>query len=158
MLNNQCLTELNEAQRGQYRGQSIVTVNQQFNLLEHYSARDNIALPAYLHKRKLADQQIDSMSDMLGIRQCLDLPTSVLSGGQQQRVAIARALLCDPVLLLMDEPTGNLDEENTQNFIGLLARIRQEQGVSMVMITHDPSLKTVGNVHAQLENGVLSHV
>lgn len=114
-------------------------VFQTFELIPNLSARENILLPAEVAgRRQEAESRLEDLASGLGIENRLGHRPKQLSGGQRQRVAIARALINDPVVVLADEPTGNLDSETGQEVLGLLRRGVDERGWTVVMVTHDP--------------------
>jgi len=114
-------------------------VFQGFELIPNLSARENILLPAEVAGRRAeAERTLVALAGALGIEARLSHRPAQLSGGQQQRVAIARALINDPVVILADEPTGNLDTQTGEEVLGLLKRGVKEQGWTVVMVTHDP--------------------
>ena len=122
----------------EYRADSIGMVFQSFNLLPYKTALENVALALYFSDlpRSLRREKATEMLGRLGLSDRLDHRPSDLSGGEQQRVAIARALVKEPQILFADEPTGNLDQENSVQ-IGDLLRQLNEQGLTVVMVTHD---------------------
>lgn len=124
----------------EYRSSSIGFIYQDFNLLENMSVRDNIALPMELQNVNEEDKQekINSIINGLGLEGELDKKARQLSGGQKQRVAIARALVTDSKIILADEPTGNLDRENSDNVFKILKNVAKERLV--VVVTHDDYL------------------
>ena len=117
-------------------------VFQGFNLLKRTSALQNVELPLVYRRvpRKERRERAREALRSVGLSDREDHTPSELSGGQQQRVAIARAIVSQPLLLLADEPTGNLDEARKQDIIELLARLNQEQKITIVMVTHEPDM------------------
>ena len=136
------VSNLSRNQFADIRNRKIGFVFQNFNLLARTSALDNVKMPMlYNHSGSMltSKQQHDKamkMLDMVGISKRADHTPSQLSGGQQQRVAIARALVNDPVLLLADEPTGNLDTRTSCEILGIFQRLNQE-GITVLMVTHE---------------------
>lgn len=122
-----------------FRRRQIGLVYQFYNLVPLLTVRENLALPLLLDGREPAPGQMEGLVEALGLEQKLDAFPAQLSGGQQQRVAIGRALIARPALLLADEPTGNLDTENTVQVMELLRRANRD-GQTIVMITHNPDL------------------
>lgn len=122
-----------------FRRRQIGLVYQFYNLVPLLTVRENLALPLLLDGREPAPGQMEGLVEALGLQEKLDAFPAQLSGGQQQRVAIGRALIARPALLLADEPTGNLDTENTVQVMELLRRANRD-GQTIVMITHNPDL------------------
>ncbi|KCV70559.1 ABC transporter ATP-binding protein [Fonticula alba] len=126
------------------RLRKIGFVFQTFNLLANLSAKENVALPMSLLGKlnaKERDERAKKLLDMVGLRDRVEHLPSELSGGEQQRVAIARALANDPPLLLLDEPTGDLDTRHTIRIMDLLMRLNREHGTTLLMVTHHPDLE-----------------
>jgi putative ABC transport system ATP-binding protein len=132
-------------------------VFQTFELIPNLSARENILLPAEVAGRRTeAEARLTELAQHLGISNRLDHRPKQLSGGQRQRVAIARALINDPVVVLADEPTGNLDSETGQEVLNLLRRGVDERGWTVVMVTHDPKAALMADTILFLRDGRLS--
>lgn len=117
-------------------------VFQGFNLLKRTSALQNVELPLIYRRvpRKERRERAREALNLVGLSDREDHTPAELSGGQQQRVAIARAIVSNPLLLLADEPTGNLDEARKRDIIELLVRLNQERGITIVMVTHESSM------------------
>ena len=129
-------------QLAELRGKHIGFVFQSFNLIATLTALENVELPMMYQgvTRKDRLTKARNLLEQLGVDDRADhLPTE-LSGGEQQRVAIARALVNDPDLLLADEPTGNLDSKTGKQIMELLAKLNEEQGMTVVLVTHDPAV------------------
>jgi putative ABC transport system ATP-binding protein len=139
------LSTLSERQLTELRRTEVGFVFQSFNLLATLSARENIALPASLAGVRPDQAWVDHLAELLGIAHRLDHRPSQLSGGQQQRVAVARALVNHPTIVFADEPTGNLDTKSGATLLALLARIVEDEGQSVVMVTHDPAAAAHGD-------------
>ena len=157
LIEGQNTAQMTEKKCASLRGRHVALVNQAFNLLPNRTACENITLPAYLHNINFSDSAMTTMCTDLGINHLLDRPVVELSGGQKQRIAIARALLCKPKLLILDEPTGNLDQKNTEAFIEHLSHIRQNTDMAILMITHELSLTRIGDQLATLNDGALHY-
>jgi putative ABC transport system ATP-binding protein len=144
-------------------------VFQFFNLLPSLSALENVMLPALI-ARKATDEMRARGKDLLarvGLAEREEHTPSELSGGEQQRVAIARALLLSPAVVLADEPTGNLDSRAGGQILRLMRDLNQDEGVTIVMVTHDPSAAAIadrivflrdGRVHEQVDGGSTERV
>ncbi len=141
-FDGQDLAQLREADVTAIRAKSFGFIFQTFNLIPTLSAQENVEaalVPLHVHTADRRQRAAAALADVgLGDR-LTHLPTE-LSGGQQQRVAIARALVKEPTVLLADEPTGNLDEDTRDEIIGLLEKLWQTRGLTLVLVTHDSSI------------------
>jgi putative ABC transport system ATP-binding protein len=132
------LEHLSDADRAALRKTTVGFVFQKYNLLPTLSAEDNIRIVQYIGNRGTRfGPEFCEILDVLGIADRMKHKPRALSGGQQQRVAIARALVNNPAILLADEPTGNLDSQNTTAVLELLSRLNRQLGQTILMITHD---------------------
>ena len=123
-----------------FRRRKVGLIYQFYNLIPNLTVRHNIELPLKLDKRKINDEALLDIVRKLGIEDKLDSFPSELSGGQQQRVAIARSLIYSPSLVLADEPTGNLDRENSREIIEILKYFNRTLKQTIIVITHDESI------------------
>jgi len=132
---------LNEKQRAVIRNRDIGFVFQSYNLLYSMTARENIEVPLGFAGVGKAERRrrADELMEKLGIADRANHHPGSMSGGEQQRVAIARAIANDPKLILADEPTGNLDDANTAEIMGILKKLNAD-GATIVMVTHDSAL------------------
>ena len=139
LIGGRDVTRLDPQALAQLRNEIIGFVFQSFHLLARTSAVDNVALPLVYRGIRASErrQRAAAMLERVGLAHRLDHRPNQLSGGEQQRVAIARALVTDPQVLLADEPTGNLDTKNGQAVLALLETLNREQGVALVIVTHD---------------------
>ena len=131
---------LNEANRAVFRRRKIGFVFQSFNLIPVLSVEENIKMPALLDHQKVDEEYFKDIIKTLGIENRLKHLPSELSGGQMQRVAIARALVNKPSIILADEPTGNLDSENSREIIEMLKLSIRKYNQTAIIITHDLSI------------------
>jgi len=158
-LNGAEVGSLPETELARIRGEVIGFVFQGFNLLPRMSLLNNVALPLVYQRVGKADRatRAAAVLGQVGLGQLIDsLPTRI-SGGQQQRVAIARALVTRPRLILADEPTGNLDSHTGREIMELLQRIHREQGVSIVLVTHDANVARYAERLIYLKDGLLAY-
>jgi putative ABC transport system ATP-binding protein len=132
------LTTLSERDRTLFRRTSIGFIFQFFNLIPTLTVGENVSMPLELNRfpRIRAGEKAEQMLDAVGLLDRWDTFPEKLSGGEQQRVALARALVHDPLLILADEPTGNLDEETGAQVLALLASLAREQERTLLMVTH----------------------
>ncbi len=130
-------------QRARIRNRQLGFIFQNFNLLSRTSAIENVELPLLYGTRLSAQERrrraIEKL-ELVGLAERLDHHPNQLSGGQQQRVAIARALVNEPSILMGDEPTGNLDSKTSRELIGLMRRLNQEKGITVILVTHDQDI------------------
>ncbi len=139
ILDGQEVSRLNSRELAQVRAQKIGFVFQQFNLLPKLSALSNVKLGLEYAGAEDYKSAMESLTTV-GLADRADHRPTELSGGEQQRVAIARALAKNPPLILADEPTGNLDSKAGEEIINMLTALHAEQGITLVMITHDPGI------------------
>jgi len=152
------ITRRKEKGLSQIRCRKIGFVFQFYNLIPKMPALDNVQLPMIFAKtpQKLRRAKAEKLLKSVGLESRLQHTPSELSAGEQQRVAIARALANDPVMVLMDEPTGNLDDENTLNIMRLLERLNNETKQTFILTTHNVSLTRYANKVYFLQNGTLT--
>jgi len=148
---------LSESARANLRNRALGFVFQFHHLLPEFSALENVAMPLWLRgqSRKQAAVQAKEVLDRVGMSARFEHRPSELSGGERQRVAIARALAGEPRVLLMDEPTGNLDRENAKRVIDLIEQLNQQTGSALVVVTHDPGIADHMDRQLQLVGGKL---
>ena len=147
------ITKLSEDQVSEIRRKSIGIIFQSFYLIPNYSAVENIALTLELNKFKNPEKEAKQLLDRFGLSHRFNNLPSQLSGGEQQRVAIARAIAMKPELILADEPTGNLDTENSLMISDILFKYVKEEGSSLIMVTHDPKLANKAKRKIKIKDG-----
>ncbi|MGE4251931.1 MAG: ABC transporter ATP-binding protein, partial [Parvibaculaceae bacterium] len=136
------VTSLGRDQRALLRRNFLGFVFQGYNLLARTTAIENVELPLIyrgLPKRERRERAIEALH-LVGLKDREHHTPAQLSGGQQQRVAIARAIVTDPLVLLADEPTGNLDTQRSHEIMELLTRLNDERGLTIIMVTHEPDM------------------
>jgi ABC-type lipoprotein export system ATPase subunit len=154
-VDGQELRELDDRALSRFRSQTVGFVFQHFNLLEHLDALHNVALPAFFgrHDERQALARAAEVLTRVGLQDKLGSLPGQLSGGQKQRVAIARALFTRPRLILCDEPTGNLDTTTGAQIIALFERLNQEDGLTVLVVTHEDFLFKNASLVVRLEDG-----
>ncbi len=151
------LDEMSEDELAAWRGEHVGIVFQFFQLLPTLTALENTMLPMdFAHRASVADRAIAARAklDLVGLADRADHFPGELSGGEQQRVAIARALACDPLLLVADEPTGNLDTETASAMLDVLDAVNR-RGTTVVYVTHDPALTTRAGRTVTIRDGTV---
>ena len=150
------VANMNSSQRAKIRGDRIGFVFQSFNLIDDFTVLENIALPLKYRGDSLQKRQTRAQIclEKVGLSDKAQLFPSQLSGGQQQRISIARALAGDSGIMLVDEPTGNLDSKNGDAVMALLQDLNQ-QGTTIVLVTHDPRYADMAQRNIQLSDGMI---
>ena len=155
-FNNNDLTNLSEDKISEIRRKNIGIVFQSFYLIPNYSALENVALTLELNKFRNPNSQAKELLYRFGLKNRFNNLPSQLSGGEQQRVAIARAIAMKPELILADEPTGNLDSENSLMISKILFNYVAEEGSSLIMVTHDHKLASKSKRKIKIIDGKIS--
>jgi putative ABC transport system ATP-binding protein len=154
ILDGDNIASLSDGERTRMRKRKIGFVFQKFNLLPTLSARSNIAIAQEISGINGHDPAFfQRITDLLGLTKRLDHRPNELSGGEQQRVALARALINKPAVVLADEPTGNLDSENSAIVLKMLRQSNQELGQTVLMITHNPEAASYGDRIIHMRDG-----
>ena len=158
LLDGRDVSDLSDDELSAIRNRQIGFVFQGFNLLARTSAVENVELPLlYAHDRPVstAERRRRAMAALaaVGLQDRAEHHPNQLSGGQQQRVAIARALLNDPAMLFADEPTGNLDSRTSVEVMDIFQRLKDERGITIVLITHEPQVAEYGSRIIRFKDG-----
>lgn len=147
------ISQLNETALAIFRRCQIGLVYQFYNLIPILTVEENLTLPLLLDGKKPDAKTVGNLVNQLGLEQRLQHLPNQLSGGQQQRVSIGRALINNPSLLLADEPTGNLDSENSREIISLLRRFNKQSNQTVIIITHDERIALSADRVIAIEDG-----
>ena len=150
---DQELTKLNEDKVSEIRKKNIGIIFQSFYLIPNYTAVENVSLTLELNKFKNPEKEAKILLERFGLEHRFNNLPSQLSGGEQQRVAIARAIAMKPQLILADEPTGNLDTENSIMISEILFKYVKEEGSSLIMVTHDQKLANKAKRKIKIKDG-----
>jgi ABC-type lipoprotein export system ATPase subunit len=142
-----------------YRAKEIGFIFQAFHLLPTFTALENVQIPMFETDIPAAEREsrATALLKSVGLEYRLHHFPSKLSGGERQRVAIARSLANGPSVLLADEPTGNLDSENTKNILDLIIRLRREKDMTLVLVTHDLNIAGMASRTIQMKDGLIVH-
>jgi putative ABC transport system ATP-binding protein len=151
---------LSETALAAWRSTSVGFIFQFYNLIPVLNARENVELPLLLTglSRKERREHAEMALQVVNLADRMDHYPSELSGGQQQRVAIARAVVTDPLMLMADEPTGDLDRTSAKDILDLICRLNAELGKTIIMVTHDPRAAERAHIIRNLDKGVLNNV
>ena len=153
IFQDQEITSLSEDEVSEIRKKNIGIIFQSFYLIPNYTAAENVALTLELNNFKNPEKEAKILLDRFGLKHRLNNLPSQLSGGEQQRVAIARAIAMRPELILADEPTGNLDTENSIMIANILFKYVKEEGSSLIMVTHDTKLANKAKRKIKIKDG-----
>jgi len=152
VIDSMSVNRLTENELAVFRREKIGFIFQQSHLIPYLTAVENVMLAQYFHSMSDEKEAVDALS-RVGLGHRLTHRPSQLSGGEQQRVCIARALINSPEILLADEPTGNLDRENTKVILELLKKLHSEEHFTIVLVTHDPFVSQWGQRVLTMEDG-----
>ena len=155
LINGEDATKMNRDQRADLRKGTIGFVFQFYALVPTLTAYENVELPMLLMGKKNHKSRVMELLDAVGIADRADHRPDQMSGGQQQRVAVARALASDPLLILADEPTANLDTENGEQVMEIMKKLNEETGTTFVFATHDPRVIKYSKRIVTLQDGLI---
>ena len=156
VINQTDISNLDETALAIFRRRHIGLIYQFYNLIPILTVQENLTLPLLLDGRKPDEKQISTLVKRLGLENRLDHLPNQLSGGQQQRVSIGRALVNNPALMLADEPTGNLDSENSKEIISLLRQFNKDFNQTVIIITHDEKIANSADRVITIEDGKIT--
>ena len=154
------ITSLSENELAAWRAINVGFIFQFYNLIPVLTAFENVELPLLLTglSRRERNEHVELALQVVNLANRMDHYPSQLSGGEQQRVAIARAIVTDPVIVVADEPTGDLDKVSAKEVLDLMERLNSDSGKTIVMVTHDPRSAERARVIRHLEKGFLNNV
>ena len=159
ILQGRKISDLSDHDLTLLRRKEIGFVFQFFNLMPTLTVQENVELPLLLaHSSKTEGSQVKTLLEYVGLWNRAQSFPAELSGGEMQRVAIARALVHQPVILLADEPTGNLDSENGKRIIELMERAATDFNTTVILVTHNPKIAECGNKHYEIRDGKLNGI
>jgi putative ABC transport system ATP-binding protein len=151
------ITRMSEAQLAKVRNQKIGMVFQAFNLIPTLTAQENVEIPLYVGKHSGSiSERARELLNLVGLGHRLSNRPNQLSGGEQQRVAIARALAANPAIIIMDEPTGNLDQRNSDNILQMIRELREKTGTTFIIATHDPTVASSADRSIRIVDGLIA--
>jgi putative ABC transport system ATP-binding protein len=159
ILQGRKISDLSDHDLTLLRRKEIGFVFQFFNLMPTLTVQENVELPLLLaHSSKTEGSRVKTLLEYVGLWNRAQSFPAELSGGEMQRVAIARALVHQPVILLADEPTGNLDSENGKRIIELMERAATDFNTTVILVTHNPKIAECGNKHYEIRDGKLNGI
>ncbi|WP_273831854.1 ABC transporter ATP-binding protein [Guptibacillus sedimenti] len=153
LVDNTNIYELDETQLAIFRRRQIGLIYQFYNLIPILSVEENMTLPMLLDEHKVDKKQLENIVNTLGLQNRLGHLPNQLSGGQQQRVSIGRALISNPAIMLADEPTGNLDSQNSSEIMELLKMFNKTYNQTLIVITHDERIALQADRVISIEDG-----
>ncbi|MBS7346583.1 MAG: ABC transporter ATP-binding protein [Candidatus Sacchiramonaceae bacterium] len=156
LYQNQDISKFSSRDLARFRSRNIGFIFQNFYLQPFLTLRENIQLPGYF-TGKISAKHTETLAKFVGLEDRLDHLPSELSGGQVQRAAIIRALYNNPKIILADEPTGNLDDENSENILKLLKIINKELGATVIVVTHDQKVLPYADRVVKLTDGKIQN-
>lgn len=153
LIDGKILSGLKKEQLAIFRRRKIGFIFQNYNLVPDLNVYENVVLPVELDGRKVDEEYVSEILELLGLSKKQDAFPGNLSGGQQQRVAIARAVAAKPVIILADEPTGNLDSATSHEVLGLLKMAARQFSQTIILITHDRDIAQLADRIVHIEDG-----
>lgn len=156
VINGVDISNLDETALAIFRRRQIGLIYQFYNLIPILTVKENLTLPLLLDGRKPDERVVDDLLKTLGLTERVNNLPNQLSGGQQQRVSIGRALINNPALILADEPTGNLDSENSREIVSLLRKFNKENNQTVIIITHDERIAMSADRVISIEDGKIT--
>ncbi len=157
LIDGRNIVKLGDKELSAFRNSEIGFVFQFHNLLPEFTALENVSIPGLIGKRNVSevDSQAKSLLNRMGLSERYNHKPNQLSGGEQQRVAIARALINSPKVLFADEPSGNLDSATKEEIHNLFFELRDELGITVIVVTHDENLAEMADRKIVMRDGVI---
>jgi len=158
LVGEQSISRLSEPELARLRHRHLGYIFQQFNLLNHLTVIENVLLPSFFGPARPSDKnaypkRATELLKRVGLGDRLESKPPQLSGGQKQRVAIARALLCEPTIILCDEPTGSLDRDTGLSIMRLFKELNQSKNITLIIVTHEPYIADMADRRITIEDG-----
>jgi putative ABC transport system ATP-binding protein len=151
------ITRMSEGQLAKVRNQKIGMVFQAFNLIPTLTAQENVEIPLYVGKHPgSASERARELLTLVGLAHRLGNRPHQMSGGEQQRVAVARALVTNPAIIIMDEPTGNLDQRNSENILQMIRTLQEQTSTTFIIATHDPKVAAAADRSIRIVDGLVA--
>lgn len=148
---------MTDSEKSAIKNKKIGILCQNYNLFPDLTIRENILLPLEYAAKGTEHYSCEDLADFFGVKDKLDAYSGTLSGGEKQRAALARALICSPELLIADEPTRNLDNENAEKLISLFKKL-SEKGIAVIVSTHDESIAAKAKRHIHIKDGTAAEI
>lgn len=157
-IDHKNITQFSSNEIAKFRNKKIGFIFQFHHLLNEFNALENVLIPAYIggQRSKIVEDKAKELLDYLGLSDRLDHKPGQLSGGEQQRVAVARSLINDPILVFADEPSGNLDQESSDELHQLFLKMRQDFSQSFVIVTHNQELGDLSDRLLVMQDGTIN--
>lgn len=157
-INGESVKAMSESNISKFRYENMGFIFQEFNLIDTLTIRENIEVPLVLanKKKKEINKRVEKIAEKLDIKEILDKFPHQCSGGQRQRAASARALITEPKLIVADEPTGNLDSKNSHELLKVLKQLNEEEGITIIMVTHDSLIASYSKSLIFLKDGKIN--
>ncbi len=154
-FNNQNVSDFGKKELAKFRNQNIGFIFQFFHLLPEFNALENVCIPGFIakRKRKIVEEEAERLLVQFGLKDRIFHKPNQLSGGEQQRVSVARALINNPMLILADEPSGNLDSKNAEELHEIFFKLRDELNQTFIIVTHNEKLAQLADIKLEMSDG-----